>query len=80
MQIKIIPLRDQVLVELQPEPIPSGLQVIREPKAVRPARVVAVGPEVRDLQPEMIALVNQVTATAINGYLLVPERSVLGTL
>ena len=78
--ITIIPLRDQVLVELQPEPKRPGIQVIQEPKAVRAAKVIAVGPEVRDLQPEMIALVNQVSATAISGYWLVPERSVLGTL
>ena len=78
--LSIIPLRDMVLVELQPEPIQSVLQVLREPRAVRAARVVAVGPEVRDLTVDMMALVNQVSATAINGYWLVPERSVLGTL
>ena len=78
--LSILPLRDMVLVELQPEHPQVGLVVIREPKAVRAARVIAVGPEVRDLEVDMVALVNQVSATAINGYWLVPERSVLGTL
>ena len=78
--LRIIPLRDQVLVELQPEQEQSGLQVIREPKAVRPARVIAVGPEVRDLTVDMVALVNTVAATSINGCLLVPQQAILGTL
>ena len=78
--LSIIPLRDMVLVELQPEPIQSVLQVLREPRAVRAARVVAVGPEVRDLTIEQIALVNTVAATSINGCLLVPQHAILGTL
>jgi len=78
--ITVIPLRDMVLVELQPEQPQTGLQVIREPRAVRPARVLAVGPEVRDLTVEQIALVNTVAATSINGCLLVPQHAILGTL
>jgi len=69
-----------VLVELQPEKPRVGLQVIRGPKSVRPAKILALGPEVRDLTINMVALVNIAAATSINGCLLVPQHAILGTL
>jgi len=80
MSLKIQPLRNMVLVELQPEKPQIGLQVIRAPQAVRPAKILAVGPEVQDLAVDMVALVNTVAATSINGCLLVPQHAILGTL
>ena len=78
--MKITPLRNMVLVRLEPEVPRPGIQVIREARTVRPARVLACGPEVRDLAPDMIALVNIVTATQVDGCYLVPAPSILGTL
>ena len=78
--ITIQPLRNMVLVELQPEKPTTGLHVIREPKAVRLAKILAIGPEVQDLGVDMVALVNTVAATSINGCLLVPQHAILGTL
>ena len=78
--LRIVPLRNMVLVQLQPEQPTTGLQVIREPRAVRPAKILAIGPEVHDLAVDMVALVNTVAATSINGCLLVPQHAILGTL
>ena len=78
----VIPLRNLVLVRFQDEDntTESGLEVIRDPKAIRPARVLACGPEVRDLKPDMVALVNQVAGTQIGENVLVPESAIIGTL
>jgi len=78
--MRISPLRNMVLVRLVPEPAPSGLQVVRDAKAVRAATILACGPEVRDLQIDQVALVNIVTATQVDGCYLVPAPSILGTL
>jgi len=82
MSLQIQPLRNMIVVKLQPHEQSSeaGLAVIRSERLVRPARIVACGPEVRDLRPGMMALVNTATATQINGCLLVAEATVLGTL
>jgi hypothetical protein len=76
----ILPLRDMVLVRLQPEAPPAGLPVVREARLVRPATILACGPEVRDLQPAMVALVNTIVATEVDHCLLVPQSAILGTL
>lgn len=80
--MKCIPLRNLVLVRFQDEDntTESGLEVIRDPKAIRPARVLAVGPEVRDLKPDMVALVNQVAGTVVGENLLIPESAIVGTI
>ena len=78
--MKILPLRNLVLVRFQDEAdeSPSGLKVIHDPKVVRPAHVLAVGPEVRDIQVGMVALVNSVAGTQIQENLLVPETAIVG--
>ena len=80
LSVRIMPLRNMVLVRLEPEAPLSGLQVIRPERVVRPAKILACGPEVRDLAPDMVALVNIVTATQVDGCYLVPAPSILGTL
>ena len=81
MAVNIIPLRNMVLVRFQDEGLQEGeLVVIRDPKLVRPARVLAVGPEVRDIKPDMVALVNRVAGTSIGEQVLVPESAIVGTL
>ena len=80
--MRILPLRNMVLVRFQDEVMesPSGLQLVRDPRAIRPALVLACGPEVRDLKPDMIALVNQVAGTQIGEQLLIPESAIVGTI
>lgn len=78
--MKILPLRNMVLVRFEQEREDSPLYVVRDPKMVRPARVLAVGPECRDMQVGMVALVNSVAGTAIGEDLLVPESAIVGTL
>lgn len=77
----IIPLRNLLLVRLKPEETQKGsLIVIRDPRLARPAEVLAVGPEVRDVKVGDTAVVNSISATLIGDALLVPETAVLGTL
>lgn len=78
--MKILPLRNMVLVRFQERPALGTLWRPEEARTVRPAVVVACGPEVRDLHPDMVALVNSIAGTAIDGCLLVPESGIVGTL
>lgn len=82
MSTRIVPLRNMVLVRFQDEEIEtaSGLQLVRDPRQIRPAVVLAVGPEVKDLRVDMVALVNQVAGTQIGENVLVPESAIVGTL
>ena len=82
MRLQIKPLRDIVVVELCAEArsASSVLRIIREPSLVRTATVAACGPEVRDLAPGMTVLINTAAATQLDGYLLVAEPTILGTL
>jgi len=81
MPLRIQPLRNIVVVELEPldQRAQGQLTVIREAQLIRLARVTACGPEVRDLQPGQRVLINTTVATSLNGSLLVPESTVLGT-
>ena len=80
--MQVIPLHNMVLVRFQDEEMEteSGLAVVRDPRKIRPARVLACGPEVKDIKPEMVALVNHVAGTVVGENLLVPESAILGTL
>ena len=80
--MKILPLRNMVLVRFQDEDstLPSGLVHIRDPRSVRMACILACGPDVHDLQPDMVVLVNSVAGSVIGEQLLVPDSAVLGTL
>lgn len=78
--MKIVPLRNLVLVRFEQEVDDSPLVVIRDPKQIRPARVLATGPEVRDMKVGMVALVNSIAGTLIGEELLVPESAIIGTL
>ena len=82
MDLHIQPLRDLVVVELEAVPVPAAgqLQVIRHDMLMRPARITACGPEVRDLRPGMRALVNTAAAAQVNGSLVVPESTIVATL
>ena len=80
--VKIVPLRNMVLVRLDDEhtDTASGLAVVRDPRVVRPAVILAVGPEVRDVREGQRVMVNTVVATVIGDELLIPEYAILGTI
>ena len=76
----IIPLRNLVLVQLQPDTKKGPLIMVADNRTAKPATVVAVGPEVRDVKVGQTAIVNIVTGTVIGAHLLVPETAVLGVV
>jgi len=80
MTLRIQPLRNMVVVELESVPAVSGqLTVMREIPLIRLAHVIGCGPEVRDILPGQRVLINTAVATQLNGSLLVPEPTILGT-
>lgn len=77
----ILPLRNMVLVRLHNGTQSSSpLVVIAPERAICRFRVVACGPEVRDVKPEQIVLANRLAGTAIGNDFLIPESAILGTL
>ena len=78
--MKVLPLRDMVLVRFQENGHPKGLVMVHESKVVRPALVVAIGPEVRDVCPEQRVVVNSLAGTTVGDECLVPESAILGVL
>lgn len=76
----IIPLRNLVLVQLQESKQTGRIIQVSDDRTARPAKVMAVGPEVRDVKLGDVAIVNTVTGTVIGDHLLVPETAVLGVL
>ena len=76
-----IPLWSGVLVELlDPEPPKSALQVVQRQTAVRRARILAIGPEVREpLTVGQVVWVNRLVGTGVAGQWLIPEKGVLAT-
>lgn len=57
-----------------------GLTIIQAERAVCRFTVIAVGPEVRDVQPQDIVLANRLAGTSIGDELLLPESAILGSL
>lgn len=79
--MKIIPLRNIVLVRLQNgTKLASPLVVIASERAICRFHVIACGPEVRDVKPEQIVLANRLAGTAIGSEFLIPESAILGIL
>lgn len=79
--MKIIPLRNMVLVRLQNGAKSSPhLVVIAPERAICRFIVIAVGPEVRDVKPEQVILANRLAGTAIGSEFLISESAILGTL
>lgn len=78
--MKILPLRNQVLLRLQNGTSPAhGLTVIQAERAICRFAVVAVGPEVRDVQRGQTVLANRLAGTSIGDELLLPESAILAT-
>ena len=79
-RVQIQPLGSMVLVKLQDAPQHSRLHTVQEAAVVRRARILAIGPEVQDLAPQQLVLVNTLAGMAIQDQLLVPEIAILATL
>lgn len=58
----------------------SKLHIIAAERAICRFRVVACGPEVRDISEGQIVLANRLAVTKIGEQFLLPEGSILGTL
>jgi len=77
--VKITPLRDMLLVRLDPPVVRRGaLVLVREvPRSTVPAVVEAVGGEVRDVIVGERVVVNTLLGTQVGGLLLIPESGVV---
>lgn len=80
--MNITPLRNFVLVELEPEAAKPGLiEVIRAaaPTSTH-ARVIACGPDVREVEAGARVIVSRLQGIEIAGQLLMPEGAVLAVV
>lgn len=79
--MKILPLHRMVWVHLEaPNGHSGGLVVVRPESPIRTARVIACGPEVRDVQTGQRVVVNSLAGTTVGDECLVPESAILGVL
>ena len=75
------PCGNRVLVTLMPDPPRSDLLVvITSPSRAQRAKVVAIGPEVRDVKPGELVLVSRLAGQEVGDKVLMPEGSVLAHL
>lgn len=58
----------------------AGLTIIQAERTICRFRVVACGPEVRDVREGQTVLANRLAGTSIGSELLLLESSILGTL
>lgn len=56
------------------------LAVVTPERAICRFRVVACGPDVRDVSEGQTVLANRLAGTSIGSEILLPESSILGTL
>ncbi len=77
----VTPLRNHLLLRPRPLPAQSGrIQRVTRESVVYACDVLAVGPEVREVQAGDIVYVNILTATGVGTDVVVPETSVLAKL
>lgn len=74
--MKIQPLHDMVLVEVEPAEEPQGLIIQATQHHVCPATITAVGERVRFTSIGQRVLVNTLLGQAIGDQLLVPESAI----
>ena len=75
------PLGARVLVELLPEQARSSVLVVfAAPSRAQPAKIVAIGPEVRDCKVGDRVLVSRLAGQEVGDKVLMPEASVLAFL
>lgn len=79
--MQVIPLRDMVLLApTNGAHLSKTLTVIAPERTICRFAVVAIGPEVRDVQPSQIVLANRLAATRIGEQFLLPEHAILGVI
>lgn len=80
MTAKLEPLRDRVLVRLRPVPERIGSIIrVQHDQIARWGDVVAVGPEVRDIQVSQGVLINPLAGQEFAGDIMLPEDAILAT-
>ena len=79
MTVQLHPLRDRILIRVRPLPNQIGSIILpsRKDYAV-PADVLAIGPEVRDVQVGWVVLVPVVAGQQVGEDVLIAESAVLG--
>ena len=81
--MNIEPLRDFVLVELRAMSAPSasGIEIVRlDHTPSRYARVLAVGPNVREAVVGTTVIISKLQGFDIAGQLVLPESAILATV
>lgn len=79
--MKISPLRNMVLLApTDGHQASTILTVVSPDRAICRFRVVACGPEVRDVSEGQTVLANRLAGTVIGDQFLIPETAILGTL
>lgn len=80
MPVTFQPLRNGVLLDLEPDPEPSKVIAIAggTEKLVKFATVVAVGPEVRDAKVGQRVLCSITASQEILGHHLIQEPAIIG--
>jgi len=78
--VKIQPLHDMVLVEVEEPETPQGIIIQTETQHVCPARIIEVGERVRFTSVGQRVLVNTLLGQAIGEQLLVPESAIQAIL
>lgn len=80
--LRVLPLRDLVLVVLEEPPAPSALVTVvrleRQPTTL--ARVHAIGPEVRETHVGQRVIVSRLQGIEVGTEVLLPESAVLAHL
>lgn len=80
-EVHVVPVRNQVLCELEQGQAPSHtLTVIQGERAICRFRVLSCGPEVRDVVEGQTVLANRLAAVGIGGQFLLPETAILATV
>lgn len=79
--MKISPLRNMVLLApTDGHQASTILTVVSPERAICRFRVVACGPEVRDVAEGQTVLANRLAGTVIGAEILLPESSILGVI
>ena len=81
--MNIEPLRDYVLVELRDMTAPSAsdIEIVRlDATPSRYARVLAVGPDVRETTVGTTVIISKLQGFDIAGQLVLPESAILATV
>lgn len=77
MSFQLEPLGARILVRLRPTPQKGLIIRVQQQESARPADVVSVGPECRDVEPGQHVLISSLAGQEVGDQVLLPESSVL---